>query len=213
MKKIEEILERELPLHINQSAENKAEKIEINKKLKRDEFLKRFRYGDHFLAIDYPEIDEKLDNLRIENYCLVGDNGKATLLLSEAYKETPNLKIPYIELDVSLDSGVPVAIFLTWNNDRLVIYVPRKGNTIREDTNEMIDNSGIFDFDWEDKLILEKSDLFYIVKDINRQALSKYLLHDIYNAFQECGLLSYEMIEIDRNSCILEFESKLKICC
>ena len=210
--KLEEILEKKLPVHINQSAESNVESILVSK-ISKDEFLKLFRYGDMFGLIDYPEIEDELDLSGAQKYCLVDSEGSPTLSLSKAVQTTPNLEIPYVELNISSDTGLPVAIILTYKyKDKLLVYIPRKGNTLRLDTNKTIEESGLFGFNWEDKNILEKSDLLYIVKDINRPALSKYLLRDIYNAFQECQK-STNIVEIDREACIQEFESKIKIIC
>ena len=214
MKKLEEILETKLPLHINRNVDISNNLIEIPKsKIRnREEFLKFWVYGDRYSMIDYPDIFERFENSGIDKYCLSTKEGKPTLSISEAYQETPNLKIPFIEMDISNSSGIPVAIFLTISENDLVVYIPRCGNTIRMDTNKDMDDSGIFDFDWKDKNVLEKSDLLYIVKDVNRSVLSKYTLEEIYRAFQEYKETGSEsIVDIDRQSCIYEFEKNIHI--
>ena len=147
----------------------------------------------------------------IQKYCLVcSENNNPTLSISKALNITPNLNIPYIELNPSSDTGVPYSVFLTWGVDyKLISYIPRKGNTLKL-CGSTIEESGLFNFEWQDKNILEKSDLLYIVKDVNREALKKYKLEEIYNAFQEFSE-STEIICIDRDSCVSEFEEKIKI--
>ena len=174
----------------------------------KDEFLKQFSYGDEFSIFDYPNIEYEIKG--VEKYWLVNKDGKPTLSLTEAYKKTPTLGIPYIELNFNDYCGIPVAMFITWDyKHALKIYVPGRGNTIRLDTNRTLSESSIFDFDWENKEILEKSDLLYIVKEINRPALSKYLLRDIYNAFQEYKELDESIVYINRKLCAQEFEEIL----
>ena len=61
MKKLEEILETKLPLHINRNVDISNDLIEIPKsKIKnKEEFLKSWVYGDRYSMIDYPDIFER----------------------------------------------------------------------------------------------------------------------------------------------------------
>lgn len=212
MKKLEEILGEKLPVYINLRTKlENLEKVEIPKVLlKKDEFLDLFE-GDRFDLVDYPELEDQIDLSGIQKYCLVcSKDNSSTLSISKALNVTPNLKIPYIELNPSSDTGVPYAVFLTWGIDyKLIAYIPRKGNTLKL-YGGTIEESGLFNFDWQDKKVLEKSDLLYIVKDVNREALKKYKLEEIYNAFQEFSECT-EIVCIDRGSCVSEFEEKIKI--
>ena len=89
----------------------------------------------------------------------------------------------------------------------MVSYIPTRGNTVGK-YQKPIEESRIFNFDWENKQILEESDLLHIVKEVNRSALSKYKLRDIYNAFQEYDEVS-DIVTPDRNLCVKEFEEML----
>lgn len=211
-KKLEEILERNLPVYINQEAENnEVEFVCINKIWSGEEFLKKFKYGDRFSIMDYPELEDQVDFSKVEKYCLVDEEGKPTLSLSEAIQFTPNLKVPFIDMNISSDTGVPISILITFDDkDHIITYIPRRGNTLRLDNNKTIEESGLFNFNWQDKEVLEKSDLLYIVKNVNRPALTKYLLRDIYEAFQNESE-STNIVQIDRKSCIDEFETKVTI--
>ena len=203
--KLEEILEQKLPVHVNQNAENEGDKIFVSVKSKED-FLNLFKEKDRFNIFDYLELESKIDLSGAHQYWMVDSEGAPTLSLIKAVQVMPNLGIPYIELNISSDTGVPFEVIITYErDDKLLFYIPRKGNTIRLDNNETIGDSGLFNFDWKNKTILEGSDLLYIVKDINRPALSKYRLEDIYNAFQDMKE-STNIVEIDRKSCILELE-------
>lgn len=208
MKKLEDILNSKLPCKVNQSVkkENGLRNTKLHR-LNKSDFLKCF-LGDNFVLLDYPEIDIK----GVDSYCLIGENGIPTLSIEKAYKETPNLKVPYLELNVSKSCGVPVCIFLTIDNDKVLAYTSRKGNTIRLDTNRTFSNSGFFEFDWENKEILEKSDLLYVVKNINYQALIDYPLHVIYEAFQKYKDVGCEgLVIFDRVLCVEEFEEDIEL--
>lgn len=211
--KLEEILEKKLPVYINQTVEKeRSGKILIPDNVKLsdltvDNFLKNFT-TPRFNASDFLDLDKILKNT--QKYCLSDENNQPTLLIKEAVKTTPSLKIPYLELNPSSDTGVPIAIFIIWVGDRLEYYIPRKGNTLRLDNNSTLENSGIHNFDWENKVILEKSDLLYIMKEVSRPALSKYKLKEIYQAFQNYDIT--EIVDIDRNLCVREFESRIQFC-
>ena len=109
-------------------------------------------------------------------------------------------------------SGSKVIIFLYLNVDgELKTYTPFRGNTIQLDRGWPINDSGIFDFKWQNKNILEESDLLYLVKEINRPALSEYKLETIYEAFQEYKHLegADSIVTPDRSLCVQEFEEML----
>lgn len=68
----------------------------------------------------------------MKKYCLVDEEGKPTLSLSEAIQFTPNLKVPFIDMNISSDTGVPISILITFDDkDHITTYIPRRGNTLR----------------------------------------------------------------------------------
>lgn len=209
--KLEEILGTTLPTTINKNTPKPTGCLEV-KKIERSEFMGAWKYGDQFSLLDYPTLSDEFEGKGIDVYCLHKPNGEATLSITEAYQETPGLKFPYLELCVEGSGGSKVIIFLYLNVDgELKTYTPSRGNTIRLDRGWPINDSGMFDFKWQNKNILEESDLLYLVKEINRPALSEYKLETIYEAFQEYkNKDGAESIVIpDRNLCIQEFEEML----
>lgn len=213
--KLEEILETTLPVSINKNTPKPTGCLEV-RKIGKSEFMGAWKYGDQFSLLDYPALSDKLEKKGIDVYCLHKPNGEATLSITKAYQETPGLKFPYLELCVEGSGGSKAIIFLYLNvylnvDGELKTYTPSRGNTIRLDRGWPINDSGIFDFKWQNKNILEESDLLYLVKEINRPALSEYKLETIYEAFQEYkNKNGAESIVIpDRNLCVQEFEEML----
>ena len=209
--KLEEILGTTLPTTINKNIPKPIGCLEV-RKIEGPEFMGAWKYGDQFSLLDYPTLSDELEGRGIDVYCLHKPNGEATLSITEAYQETPELRFPYLELCVEGSGGSKVIIFLYLNvSGELKTYTPSRGNTIRLDRGWPINDSGIFDFKWQNKNILEESDLLYLVKEINRPALSEYKLETIYEAFQEYkNKDGAESIVIpDRNLCVQEFEEML----
>ena len=209
--KLEEILGTTLPTTINKNIPKPIGCLEV-RKIEGPEFMGAWKYGDQFSLLDYPTLSDELEERGIDVYCLHKPNGEATLSITEAYQETPGLRFPYLELCVEGSGGSKVIIILYINADgELKTYTPSRGNTIRLDRGCPINDSRIFDFKWQNKNILEESDLLYLVKEINRPALSEYKLETIYEAFQEYNNKDgAESIVIpDRNLCVQEFEEML----
>jgi len=195
MTKLEEILETKLPVAINRNSLKPTGCIEVLN-FDREAFLRAFLLSDYELP---------LRGRKVDVWCFMKSTGEPTLSLEEAYQETPNLKIPYLELCISNSGCGDLTVFLTINEiHEVVYYIPTRGNTVGKCKNP-IEESKIFNFDWENKQILEESDLLHIVKEVNISALSKYKLRDIYNAFQEYNEVS-DIVIPDRNLCIQEFE-------
>lgn len=218
MTKLEEILGTTLPTSINKNNTKVGKDVFEIGKIEKPEFLKAWVYGDRFMLFDYPEISDELEGCGIDVYCLSKPSGEPTSLISEAYQETKKLGIPYIELHTFSSGGCKVIRYLVVDKlerfsiyNKFEIYTPVKGNTIRN-YGWAINDKGVFDFDWRDKKVLEESDLLYIVKDIRRDALCKYSIEEIYNAFQEYKDGGVESIIIpDRELCLDEFENMLYI--
>lgn len=209
--KLEEILETTLPTTINKNIPKPTGYLDV-KKIGKSEFIEAWKYGDQFSLFDYPTLSDELDGRGIDVYCLHKPNGEATLSITEAYQETPGLKFPYLELCVKGSGGSKVIIFLYLNvGGELKTYTPSRGNTIRLDRGWPINDSGMFDFKWQNKNTLEESDLLYLVKEINRPALSEYKLETIYEAFQEYKNKdgAESIVTPDRNLCVQEFEEML----
>ena len=195
MTNLEEILETKLPVSINRNSPKPTGCIEVLN-FDREAFLRTFSLSDYELP---------LRGRKVDVWCFRKSTGEPTLSLEEAYQETPNLKIPYLELCISNSGCGDLTVFLTIDETHEVVYyIPTRGNIVGK-YKKPIEESKIFNFDWENKQILEESDLLYIVKEINRSALSKYELREIYNAFQEYNEVS-DIVIPDRNLCIQEFE-------
>ena len=204
MTKLEEILETKLPVVINKVYTIPTNRSKIT--VFPADIGRAFKYGDNFMLFDYPE----LDIAQVDRYCLVKSDGSPTLSVTDAIQKTPKQQIPYIELSLYRSGGVPVSMFLIISGGAIIPYTPFRGNTVRLDTHSTLNDSGFFDFMWEDKNILEKSDLLYVMKDVNKQALIKYSLRDIYSAFQEYKDSGAEsIVEVGRNLCVSEIEEML----
>lgn len=196
--KLEEILGTTLPTTINKNTPKPTGCLEVLN-FYREAFFRAFSLSDYELP---------LRGRKVDVWCFMKSTGEPTLSLEEAYQETPNLKIPYLELCISNSGCGDLTAFLTIDYfHEVVSYIPMRGNTVGK-YQKPIEESRIFNFDWENKQILEESDLLHIVKEVNRPALSKYKLRDIYNAFQEYDEVSNIIIP-DRNLCIQEFEEIL----
>ena len=196
--KLEEILETKLPVSINRNSPKPIGCIEVPN-FDREAFFRAFSLSDYELP---------LKGRKVDVWCFMKSIGEPTLSLEEAYQETPNLKIPYLELCISNSGCGDLTVFLTIDKfHEVVSYIPTRGNTVGK-YQKPIEESRIFNFDWENKQILEESDLLHIVKEVNRSALSKYKLRDIYNAFQEYDEVN-DIVTPDRNLCIQEFEEML----
>ncbi len=198
MTKLEEILETRLPVSINKNSPKPTGCIEVPN-FDREAFFRAFSLSDYELP---------LRGRKVDVWCFMKSTGEPTLSLEEAYQETPNLKIPYLELCISDSRCGDLTALLTIDKfHEVVSYIPTRGNTVGK-YQKPIEESRIFNFNWENKQILEESDLLHIVKEVNRSALSKYKLRDIYNAFQEYDEVS-DIVTPDRNLCIQEFEEML----
>ena len=209
--KLEEILGTTLPTIINKNIPKPTGCLEVDK-IEKSEFIEAWKYGDQFSLLDYSTLSYELEEKGVDVYCLHKPSGEATLSITEAYQETPGLKFPYLELCVEGLGGSKAVVYVYLNRfNELRLYTPIRGNTIRPDQLRPINDSRLFDFNWEDKNKLEESDLLYLVKEINRPALCEYKLRDIYEAFQEYKLQdgADSIVTSDRNLCVQEFEEML----